>query len=145
MPVSPFLEAVLRAGKLAGVLYPILSPNTMSPSPFLPGDGCSDSSISSVLSDSKACKTESRGAENAQVSSSEVAVTAFAVTFPVSCARNGSLPLGSPERSRSQCTGNSDLIVPTVGPCCPGVWPCSPGCREPQKLLSERFLCECWD
>ena len=60
MPVSQFLEAVLWTGRPAWVSHPIPSPNTMSSSPFLPGDGCSDSLVSNVLSGSKVCKTESR-------------------------------------------------------------------------------------
>lgn len=43
------LEAVLWAGTPAWVSHPMPSLNTVSPSPFLPSDGCSDSSISDVL------------------------------------------------------------------------------------------------
>lgn len=101
------------AGKPAWVWHPIPSPSTTSPSPFLLGDSSSDSPISDVLSGSKVCKTES-GAEMSQISSSEVATTVFAVTFPLSCARNRSLPLGSPQSFRRWCT--RDLIVPCSVP-----------------------------
>ena len=84
--------------------HPIPTPNTVSLSPFLLGDRGSDSPISSVLSGSKVCKNrEQSGAETTQVSSSEVATTALVVTFPLSSARSGSLPSGSPEQFGSWC------------------------------------------
>lgn len=100
----------------AWLLPPIPSPDTMSPSPFLQSDGCFDSP--DVLSGSKVCKTESR-AETTQICSSEVATRVFVVTFSLSCARSGSLPLESSEWFRNQCTGDGDLIVPTLRPCFP--------------------------
>lgn len=138
MWASQFLEAVLWAGKPGWVSHPIPCLSTVSPSPFLPGDGCSDSPISDVLSGSKVCKTES-GAETAPISSSEVATTAFVVTFPLSCARNRSMPLGSPEWLRSWCPGDDDLAISALGPRSPAglaesYRPCS-WCWEQQALL----------